>query len=153
MSNIVAILPEVQAFIDREHQQFINGAWVASSSTERANVYNPAMGEVLTTVALGTLADMDNAVQVAHQAFVDRRWSDMRPADREKVLYRFSELLQSHGEILAQIETLNQGKSIHIARAIEVGATAEYVRYMAGWATKITGETFDVSIPVPAGAR
>ena len=77
----------------------------------------------------------------------------MRPADREKMLYRFSELLQSHGEILAQIETLNQGKSIHIARAIEVGATAEYVRYMAGWATKITGETFDVSIPVPAGAR
>lgn len=153
MSNIVAILPEVQAFIDREHQQFINGAWVASSSTERANVYNPATGEVLATVALGSLADMDKAVQVAHQAFVDRRWYDMRPTEREKVLYRFSELLQSHGEILAQLETLNQGKSIHISRAIEVGATAEYVRYMAGWATKITGETFDVSIPVPAGAR
>ena len=79
MSHIVAILPEVQTFIDREHQQFINGAWVASSSSERANVYNPATGEVLTTVALGTLTDMDNAVQVAHQAFVDRRWSGYAP--------------------------------------------------------------------------
>src|SRR5699024_2203534 len=76
-----------------------------------------------------------------------------RPADRERILYRLSELLLEHEETLAQLETLNQGKSIHISRAVEVKSTAEYIRYIAGWTTKITGETIDVSIATPDNAN
>ncbi|MBN3727470.1 aldehyde dehydrogenase family protein, partial [Burkholderia sp. Ac-20379] len=82
-----------------------------------------------------------------------RVWRGLRPADRERILLRLADTIEAHGEELAQLETLNQGKSIHVARAIEVGATVEYVRYMAGWATKLGGETLDVSIPFPPGAR
>jgi phenylacetaldehyde dehydrogenase len=96
---------------------------------------------------------MQAAVQNAHDAFSDQRWSGMRPADREKILYKLSELLLEHGETLAQLETLNQGKSIHISRAVEVQSTAEYIRYIAGWTTKIMGETMDVSIAIPEGAK
>jgi phenylacetaldehyde dehydrogenase len=68
-------------------------------------------------------------------------------------LLKLADVLEAHAEELAQLETLNQGKSIHISRAIEVGASIEFVRYMAGWATKLGGETMDVSIPVPPGTR
>src|SRR5690606_13016489 len=62
-------------------------------------------------------------------------------------------LVEQNGEELAQLETLSQGKSINLSRMLDVGATVEFMRYMAGWATKIEGTTMDVSIPLPPGAR
>ena len=56
----------------------------------------------------------------------------MRPADRERLLHNFSSVIEAYAEELAQLETINQGK-FHISRAIEVGGSVEYIRYMAGW--------------------
>ena len=75
------------------------------------------------------------------------------PADRERILLRFADLVEQHGEELAQLETLEQGKSIAISRAFEVGCTLNWMRYTAGLTTKISGRTLDVSIPFPQGAR
>lgn len=61
--------------------------------------------------------------------------------------------MEQHGEELAQLETLEQGKSIAISRAFEVGCTLNWMRYTAGLTTKISGRTLDVSIPFPQGAR
>ena len=61
--------------------------------------------------------------------------------------------MAEHAETLAQIESLNQGKSIHVARMIDAGGSVEFMRYMAGWATKIEGRTMDVSIAMPPGSR
>lgn len=77
----------------------------------------------------------------------------MLPAGREIVLLRFADLLEQNTEELAQLETLEQGKSINISRACEVGCTLNWMRYTAGLATKISGQTLDVSIPMPGGAR
>ena len=96
---------------------------------------------------------VDAAVKSSLDAFEDCRWSGLRPADRERVLLRFADQVEAHAEEMAQLESWNQGKSINIARAIDVGAAVEYMRYVAGLATKITGLTLDVSIPVPPGAR
>ncbi len=85
--------------------------------------------------------------------FVDRRWAGRTPADRERILLRFADLVEQHGEELAQLETLEQGKSIAISRAFEVGCTLNWMRYTAGLTTKISGRTLDVSIPFPQGAR
>lgn len=152
MTNI-AILKEVQDFLDKQHLHFINGQASSASNTSYIDVFNPATGQTISSVAKATQADLEAAVTVAHQAFKDKRWSSLRPADREKILYKLSLLVEEHGEILAQLETLNQGKSIHVARGVDVGGTAEYIRYIAGWSTKLTGETFDVSIPVPPGTH
>ncbi|MCB6185439.1 aldehyde dehydrogenase family protein, partial [Leeia sp. TBRC 13508] len=111
-------------------------------------VRNPATDGVIASVADGNEQDVDDIVRASHEAFTSGVWSKLRPADRERLLLKLADVLEAHTEELAQLETLNQGKSIHISRAIEVGAAIEYVRYMAGWATKITGETMDVSIPV-----
>ena len=155
MSNdaTVVVSDAVRAFVQRDFGLFIGGAQQRAHSERRLEVFNPASGERLATVVDADATDVDRAVSNARAAFDARVWSGLRPADRERILLRFADLLEAHAEDLAQLETLNQGKSINIARAVEVGATIEYVRYMAGWATKITGETLDVSIPFPPGTR
>ncbi|TKC88688.1 aldehyde dehydrogenase family protein [Trinickia terrae] len=149
----VAVSDEVASFAAREHGLFIDGGWRASQSSARLDVFNPATGRRLAQVADANAADIDAAVTSAACAFASGVWRKLRPADRERILLKLADALEAHGETFAQLETLNQGKSINIARAVEVGATVEYMRYMAGWATKITGETMDVSIPFPPGTR
>lgn len=150
--EMVQVLPQVREFLGKEHKLFIDGAFVPSSSTERITVRDPSTGEAIGRVPEATPEDLDRAVAAARRA-LEGEWGRLRPADRERLLYRFADIIEATGEELAQLETINQGKSINISRAIEVGASVEYVRYMAGWATKIEGSTLDLSIPIPPGTR
>ncbi len=147
------LLPTTEAFLKSPLGSLINGEITSTSQKGNMEIFNPATGRPLANIPLCTEQDLESAIQSAHESFVDKRWAGMRPADREKILFRLSELLLENEETLAQLETLNQGKSIHISRAVEVGSTSEYIRYIAGWSTKITGDTFDVSIAVPPGAK
>jgi len=152
-SPLIPILPEVQAYLARAHGSFIDGEQCAPRGDARRTLRNPADDSPLAEVRLADLEQVDACVQSAHRAFRSGIWSGLAPSERERLLLRFAELVERHTEELAQLESLEQGKSIHIARAIEVGASLGYMRYMAGWATKIEGQTLDVSIPMPAGAR
>ncbi|WP_137819135.1 aldehyde dehydrogenase [Pseudomonas sp. 2FG] len=148
----VSVDPRATAFIQRRHGLLINAEVRPSLSGAEMPVFNPATGEELARVAAATAADVDLAVAAARQAF-EGSWSQLRPADRERLLLKLADLLEANGEELAQIETLNNGKSIHLSRALEVGASAEFTRYMAGWATKIEGKSLDVSIAAVPGAK
>ncbi|ATN32282.1 aldehyde dehydrogenase [Rhizobium sp. ACO-34A] len=128
----------------------IGGKPSPAHSGKTLPVYNPATGEVLARVPACGPADIDRAVAAA-QAALDGPWSKMLPAQRQGLLLKIADLIEANGEELAQLETLNQGKSIMLSRLIEVQSSAEYFRYMAGWATKIEGSTLDVSIPIPPG--
>ncbi|HDO6855631.1 aldehyde dehydrogenase family protein [Klebsiella pneumoniae] len=149
----IALLASVQQFLDRQHGLYIDGAPCAAQSDNRLTVWDPATGQAIATTADASPADVDRAVMSAWRAFVDRRWAGRTPADRERILLRFADLVEQHGEELAQLETLEQGKSIAISRAFEVGCTLNWMRYTAGLTTKISGRTLDVSIPFPQGAR
>ncbi|MBA2922873.1 aldehyde dehydrogenase family protein [Pseudomonas sp. P7] len=151
MSN-VEILPQVAAFLGRRHGCFIDGQTVLAEGNY-ITVVNPATGEALCETLDAPLDVVEQAVQSSHEAFKSGAWSGLRPADRERILLNFTALVEAHAEELAQLETLNQGKSINVARAFDLSATVEFMRYMSGWATKIEGQTFDVSIPVPVGAK
>ena len=144
--------PEVRAFLGRAHGHFIGGRLVPGGDAT-VPVYNPATGEEISRVPDGSVDDVDKAVAAARAAFEDGDWRRMRPADRERILIKLAEVLERDGETLAQIEMLNQGKSIMMARGVEVGHSVEFIRYMAGWATKIEGSTLDVSIPFPPGTQ
>jgi phenylacetaldehyde dehydrogenase len=150
--QVVLVLPEVRQFLARDHGIFVDGAWAPASSDRRLPVRDPSSGEVVGQIADASAADLDQAVASARGA-LEGEWGRLRPADRERLLHRFADAIEAHGEELAQIETINQGKSINISRAFEVGGSVEYVRYMAGWATKIEGSTLELSIPVPPGTR
>ncbi|MFP6559765.1 aldehyde dehydrogenase [Paraburkholderia sp. B3] len=151
--NLTQVLPSVQTFIERIHGFFIDGRSTAASTGACFDVFNPATGTVLARVADCGSQDVEDAVDCARRTFQSRTWSGLRPADRERILLRLADLLETHAEELAQIETLNQGKSIRLARGIEVAGSVEYTRYMAGWSTKLAGETLDVSIAAQPGAR
>jgi phenylacetaldehyde dehydrogenase len=150
---LIDTLKSVEDFLQRQHGSFIDGACQLNSASETLDLSNPADDQVLASVQLADAQLVDSIVESAHRTFRSGVWSRLAPAERERTLLRFADLVEAHGEELAQLETLNQGKSIHLSRAIEVGASVNYMRYMAGWATKIEGQTLDVSIPIPAQAR
>jgi phenylacetaldehyde dehydrogenase len=139
--------PGVRAFVERHHGLFIEGAWRETQGGGRLPVFDPANGRLLSEVVEASAQDVEAAVQSAHAAFADGRWRLLRPADRERVLLRLADLLEARAETFAQLEVLEQGKSIHIARMIEVGASVDWARYVAGLATKISGRTMDLSLP------
>ena len=134
--NTVAVLDSVSRFLDRQHGLYIDGQWRASAAEGRLAVYNPANGQQIATTADANEHDVALAVQSAHKAFSEGVWAQRLPVERERILLRFADLVEQHAEELAQLETLEQGKSINIARAFEVGSTLNWMRYTAGLATK-----------------
>lgn len=147
----VAVLSQVQQFLDRQHGLYIDGRPGPAQSEKRLAIFDPATRQEIASTADANEADVDNAVMSAWRAFVSRRWAGRLPAERERILLRFADLVEQHSEELAQLETLEQGKSIAISRAFEVGCTLNWMRYTAGLTTKIAGKTLDLSIPLPQG--
>ncbi|MFG6668199.1 aldehyde dehydrogenase family protein [Halomonas sp. HNIBRBA4712] len=144
-------LQTVQAFFERATGSFIDGAFVAEGTP--FDVLDPSNGQPLVTLATGDRELADQAIALTKKSFDDGRWSGMTPAARERILLRFADLVEANGEDLAQLETLNQGKSINLSRGVDVGFSIDFIRYMAGWTTKLEGSTRDVSIGMPEGAK
>jgi len=143
----------VHDFIGTRRQLFIDGQLVDAKSGKTFETLNPATGEVLATVAEGDAADVDLAVRAARRAFEDGPWSRMTPSERGQIIWRIGDLISEHLEEFAELETLDNGKPLAVARAADVPLTAELFRYMAGWATKIEGNTITLSVPYAPGAQ
>ena len=150
---LVQVSPRVLTFLRREPQLFIDGDWQDPLAEATLSVFNPADGSKIAAVPESDAADVERAVRSAHTAFHDGRWRGLTPAARERVLLRFADLVEAESEELAQLETLEQGKSINISRAVEVAGSVAYMRYVAGLTTKITGMTLDVSLPSAPGTH
>jgi phenylacetaldehyde dehydrogenase len=143
----------VHDFIATRRQLFIDGQLVDAKSGKTFETLNPATGETLATVAEGGAVDIDRAVRAARRAFDDGPWSRMTPSERGRIMWRIGDLLTEHLEEFAQLETLDNGKPLAVARAADVPLAAELFRYMAGWATKIEGNTIALSVPYAPGAQ
>lgn len=122
-----------------QSQQFINGHWVPSVSSDTLDVGNPSTGEHLTAIAAGTAADVDRAVDAATHS-LSNDWGKSTALERGRVLTRISNLVLERVETLAMIESLDVGKPLTQARADAV-ALARYLEYYAGAADKVHGET------------
>jgi len=140
-------------FIQSGRQMLIAGRWVDAISGKTLPVVNPATGEVICTVPAGQKEDIDAAVAAARSAFEGSEWKSTRPADRERMLFRLADAVEQDADHLAELESLDNGKTLVMARAVDVPCTVDFLRYMAGWATKIEGRTLDLSFPLPPGKR
>ncbi len=123
---------------------FINGKWEEAASGKRFDTLNPATGKVLAQVAEADAGDVDRAVAAARRAFESGPWATMAAADRGKLLWKISLLLEKYADELAELETLNNGKPIFESRYVDIPFVVEILQYYAGWATKIHGETIPV---------
>src|SRR5579862_782607 len=151
--DILSLNPQVKRFIGQPRQALIDGRWQSAQGEETFDVFNPATEEVIARVADCKKADVDLAVAAARKAFDSGPWPDMSPSARGKILWKIGDLILENIEELAQLEALNNGKPIGVARAADVPLAADLFHYMAGWATKIEGNTISLSVPYTPGAQ
>lgn len=137
--------PRVTAFLKEVQGLWINGEAVSAQDGATFEVLNPATEEVIATVAEASAQDIDVAVQAAKDAFYEGEWTKMEAATRSHLIYTFANLLEDHREELAQLECLDNGKPYQQALEDDVDGTVQHFRYYAGWATKITGQTVNIS--------
>jgi len=135
----------VQEFLSRPRKMLIGGQWVEARSGKTFETFNPATGEVLAHVAEGDRADIDQAVAAARKAFETGPWPDMSPSERGRLLWKLSDLIEQHHQELAELETLDNGKPLLFSRIVDVPTAVDVFRYMAGWATKVEGNTIPIS--------
>ena len=136
-----------KAFVGRRNRLLIDGKLVDAASGKTFPDYNPATGTVLTQVAEAEAEDVDRAVKAARRAFDEGPWSKMSPSDRGKLLWKLAELIEQNSEEFAQIESIDNGKPVTVARMADVPLAVDMFRYMGGWATKVTGSTIPLSFP------
>ena len=147
------IHPQVADFIDKPRKMLINGKWVSSISGKTFPTYNPATGEILAQVAEGDRQDIDEAVKAARKAFDHGPWRRMTASERGRLIWKLADLLEAHTEEFGYLESLDNGKPLAIAKAADVPLAVDLFRYMAGWATKIEGNTIPISVPYTPGAK
>jgi len=135
----------VQEFVGKPRKMFIGGKWVEAASGKTFPSYNPATGEVMAKVAEGDREDIDRAVKAARKAFESGPWLAMSASDRGRLIWQLGDLIEQHLEEFAQLESLDNGKPLAVARVADVPLAADLFHYMAGWATKIEGNTIPFS--------
>src|SRR5690606_5376318 len=130
----------------------VDGRWIPGSG-EPFETSDPATGVPLATLASAGAGEVDTAIAAARHA-LQNEWASCTPAARARVLWRIAEAIDAHADELAELETLDQGKSWATSRFAEIPSAAEQFRYYAGWATKITGTTVTPSITyAPPGRK
>ena len=144
-NDLNTIRPTNAAFLGRPHRLLIDGRWVEAASGQTFDVRDPSSDQVIARVALGERADIDRAVAAARRAFENPTWSRMKPLEREKLLHRLADLIEANADDLAELEAIDNGKSVVMARHVDLKHAIEVWRYMAGWPTKLEGQTLPIS--------
>jgi phenylacetaldehyde dehydrogenase len=145
-THAVQLDDKVTTFVGKKQKMLINGKWVDSASGKTFPTYNPATGEVLSNVAEGDREDIDRAVKAARAAFATGPWSKISPSERGRMMWRLADLIEKHTEEFAQLESLDNGKPLKIARIADLPLAIDHFRYYAGWATKIEGNTIPMGL-------
>lgn len=140
-------------WLSKPKKILINGKWEIASSGETFPTYDPATGEVICNVPAGDKKEIDRAVAAARQAFENGPWRKMTASDRGKLIWKLADLLEQNLEEFAYLESLDNGKPQGVARVADIPLAVDLFRYMAGWATKVHGSTFPISVPYAPGAQ
>jgi aldehyde dehydrogenase (NAD+) len=125
-------------------KMLIDGKWRDSVSGKTFATINPATEETIAQVAEGDAADIDLAVKAARKAFDSGPWRTMDARDRGRLLYKLADLIESKIDELAELETLDNGKPISESRNADLPLVIDCLRYYAGWADKIHGQTIPI---------
>ena len=134
-------------FISRQHRMLIDGRFVPAASGKTFAVYNPATGDIQAQVPEAEAEDVNRAVLAARRAFDEGPWSKTSSSERGKLLWKVADLLEANLEEFAELESLDNGKPLSVARVADVPLAVDMFRYMAGWATKLGGSTLSFGTP------
>ena len=116
--------------VKEKYDHFIGGKWVAPSSGEYFDNISPIDGKVFTRAARGNKEDVEKAIDAAHEAF--KTWSKTSPAERSRVLNKIADIMEENLEMLARLETIDNGKALRESRAADLPLCIDHFRYFAG---------------------
>ncbi len=132
---------------DPRTRLWIGGEWVDARDGRSFPTTNPATGEVVAEVAEARAEDVDRAVSAARRAFRDPAWRGIGPHERSRLLWRLSDLVEREADRLGELETRDNGKTHFESRRVDVPSAVETLRYYAGLADKVQGDTIGVPGP------
>ncbi len=133
----------VKRALARKPALFINNEWVRSTHDATLPVEDPSSGLEIGRIVDASDADVDRAVAAARTAFDDGRWSNLPPNKRERIINKLADLIEAHAAEFAELEAIDVGKPVGFATVVDVPASIDHLRYMAGWASKISGDLIE----------
>jgi phenylacetaldehyde dehydrogenase len=145
-AQTVAVGEDVKDFVAKPRRMLIGGKWVDAASGKTFPTYDPSTGEVLAHVAEGDKEDIDRAVAAARAAFEKGPWRKLAPSERARLMWKLADLLEKRLEEFAQLESLDNGKPVVMDRLADIPISIDTLRYYAGWATKVEGNTIPLSM-------
>jgi phenylacetaldehyde dehydrogenase len=148
MASVLDRPAEQGKLLAHDGKLFINNQWVEAKSGKTLDVFDPSTGKVICKVAAADKEDVEEAVKAARAAFDGGEWSRLTPSVRGQLLWKIAELLERDFDAFVRLETIDNGKPLAFSRG-DVTLAIDMFRYMAGWATKITGETTPLSLGFP----
>jgi acyl-CoA reductase-like NAD-dependent aldehyde dehydrogenase len=140
-----ALSDVARAFAAGPHRLVIGGERLDAVDGRTFETLDPATGRAIAEVPQAGAADVDRAVSAAREAFEDGRWSGIAAAKRTRAMLALAEALEDHADELAELESLDNGKPVKLARRVDVPLAVEHLRYFAGWPTKIAGDVLPVA--------
>jgi phenylacetaldehyde dehydrogenase len=143
--DLAALTNEARSLLDRKPAFYIGGEWQPARAVLPA--IDPASGAQIAQIGAGGASEIDAAVAAAKRALSAPAWRDIGPAGRERLLLKLAELIEAAAQVVAQIETVDNGMPGWFAMGLDVRGAAEVYRYYAGWPSKLVGKTMDVSGP------
>jgi acyl-CoA reductase-like NAD-dependent aldehyde dehydrogenase len=148
----VTALPEqltgpARDFAGRPHRLLIDGDWVEAADGRTLETIDPATGQPITTFAHGGAEDVDRAVAAARRAFESGEWTGISAYDRSKLIYAVADLVAENADELAQLESLDNGKPVKMARFVDLESAVAELRHYAGWCERIIGDVLPVRAP------
>jgi acyl-CoA reductase-like NAD-dependent aldehyde dehydrogenase len=134
-------------FIAQTHRLLIGGERLEAADGRTFATVDPSTGREIAEVAQGGAEDVRRAVSAAREAFEQGPWSSLAATGREQLMLALAQAIEDHADELAQIESLDNGKPVGLAKYVDVRGAAAHLRYFAGWPTKIEGGVLPVSAP------
>jgi phenylacetaldehyde dehydrogenase len=141
------INPRLVEWLKKPKQNLIDGKWTPAASGKLFDVFNPADASVIARAPDSDKEDINRAVAAARRAFESGPWRAMTTSERGKLIWRIGDLILQNADELAELESLDNGKPRAVARVADIPLAADLFHYMAGWATKIEGNTIPISVP------
>jgi aldehyde dehydrogenase (NAD+) len=143
MASVLSIPSESHVGISAT-KLLINNRWIPSESGRTFATINPSTGEEICQVAEAGVADVEKAIRAARAAFEHGPWRKTLASERGRMMHRLADLIEANGDELARLESLDNGKPVSVAKAVDVAATVACYRYFAGWADKVHGKTIPI---------
>ncbi len=134
-------------FVAQQHRLLIGSERPEAADGRTFATLDPATGREIAEVAQAGPQDVERAVAVAREAFSDGPWASLPASGRERLMHALADAIEERAEELAQIESLDNGKPVGLARFVDVQGTVGHIRYFAGWPTKIEGGVLPVTAP------